>query len=53
MSETPPTYRKDEATFHGQAATGDITVPDGYESNFFDLAQTLGSDWTVNGLTPA
>jgi hypothetical protein len=53
MSETPPTYRKDEATFHGQAATGDITVPSGSESNFYSLAQSLGSGWTVNGQTPS
>lgn len=52
MSETPPTYRRDEATFHGQAATGDITVPEGYESNFYDLARMLGNGWTVNEQTP-
>lgn len=32
---------------------GNITVPDGYESNFYTLAQSLGNDWTVNEQTPA
>lgn len=51
MSDTPPTLGLD-GVFSGQPTTGDITVPDGSESNFFDLAQTLGENWTVNNQAP-
>ena len=39
--------------FLGVSATGNITVPMGSESNFYSLAQTIGSDWTVNEQTPS
>lgn len=51
MSTTPPTLG--EEVFHDQAASGNITVPVGSESNFYSLAQSLGSGWTVNGQTPS
>ena len=51
MSTTPPTLG--EEVFHDQAASGNITVPVGSESNYFSLAQSLGSGWTVNGQTPS
>lgn len=51
MSTTPPTLGQDP--FHEQAASGNITVPVGSESNFYSLAQSLGSGWTVNGQTPS
>ena len=53
MSTTCPTYYTDnQVTFHDQALDGNITVPSGSEANFYDLARTLGSGWTVNNLTP-
>ena len=46
----PATIASD--AFNGVPTTGDITVPDGYESNFYSFAQSLGSGWTVNEQTP-
>ena len=51
-ASTPPATIG-SAAFEGVSSTGDLTVPDGDESNYFSLAQTIGSDWTVNEQTPS
>lgn len=51
MSDTPPALGLD-GVFSGQPTTGNITVPVGSESNYYSIAQAIGSGWTVNGLTP-
>lgn len=51
MSDTPPTLGLD-GVFSGQPTTGNITVPVGSEANYYDLARSIGANWTVNNLTP-
>lgn len=51
VATTPPQYTYSSA-FSGMPTTGNITVPQGSESNFYSLAQSLGANWTVNNLTP-
>lgn len=46
----PATIASD--AFNGVPTSGDITVPEGYESNYYDLARMLGNGWTVNEQTP-
>lgn len=52
MAETLPTTIMN-GSFYGLPTTGNIIVPDGYESNFFTLATGLGANWTVNEQTPS
>lgn len=54
MAETlPASFGVSGAVFTNLPSSGNISVPDGYESNFFTLATSLGNDWTVNEQTPA
>lgn len=52
MGSNPPATIESNA-FKGLPSTGNITVPDGDESNFYAFAQSLGSGWTVNNQTPS
>ena len=52
IGSNPPATIESNA-FRGLPSTGNITVPDGDESNFYSLAQSLGNDWTVNEQTPS
>lgn len=48
---TPPATIASDA-FYALPTTGNITVPVGSEENYYDLARSIGADWTVNYLTP-
>ena len=47
---TPPSINS--TAFSDLASTGNITVPVGSEANYYDLARSIGANWTVNNLTP-
>lgn len=51
ISTTPPATIASDA-FYNLASTGNITVPVGSEANYYDLARSIGANWTVNNLTP-